>query len=109
MKLTDELLRNFTSDIYYGDMGINGYKNLIKTVKKIQLDKYDLDKLTNILADKIKESIAYDTTKWESYVGRPSQYIDSPNDIFYKNNAEKIENIASIKNIYKNDKKVAIK
>lgn len=88
LKLTDELLRNFTSDIYYGDMGINVYKNLIETIKKIQLDKYDLEKLTNILSEKIKNSIEYDTSNWGSYVARPSKYIDSPNSIFYKDNAE---------------------
>ena len=88
LKLTDGLLGNFTSDIYYGEMGINGYKGLIETVKQMQSDKYDLEKLTNILAEKIKNSIEYDTSKWESYVARPSKYIDSPNDIFYKDNAE---------------------
>ena len=88
MKLTDDLLLNFTSDIYYGDMGLSGYKTLIETVKKLKLDKYDIEKLTDILEDKIKNSIEYDTSKWGSYVVRPSKFINSPNSILYKDNSE---------------------
>lgn len=88
LKLADELLLNFTSDIYYGDMGLSGYKTLIETVKKLKLNKYDIEKLTNILEEKIRNSIEYDTSKWGSYVVRPSKFINSPNSIFYKDNSE---------------------
>lgn len=88
LRLADELIKEFTLDRYYGDMGIKGYITLTDTLKELELDKYDYDELTNILGNKIKSAIQHDIKKWENYGGRPSSYIGSPNDIFYKDNAE---------------------
>jgi hypothetical protein len=88
LKLTDELIELLMSDAYYGDNGIGGYITLADTVDKLGLMQYDSGKIEHRLANKIKNSIEYDITKWSSYGVRPSNYINSPDSIFYNENSE---------------------
>lgn len=88
VSFTEKLISMLMLDRNYGDMGLEGYITLIDTIKDLGLATYDNHLLTKLLAKKIKMAIEHDTDKWQYYGVRPSNYIQSPDSIFYKDNAE---------------------
>lgn len=88
LDLTDTLLEKLMSGADFGDSGIAGYITLVESLKEAKLNQYDCEALKKVLAGKIRDSIEYDTTKWETYVTRPSSYIQSPESVFFEENAE---------------------
>lgn len=84
----EDLIKLLMLETEYGDMGIEGYITLVDTVKELELMKFDSDELTHKLALKIKNSIEYDSKKWSCYGVLPSNFIKSPNSIFYQENSE---------------------
>lgn len=73
----------------HGDMGIEGYCVLLDAIDKAGLQgKYDYKKLLNIVKRLVSGSIEKDTSKWAFYGVRPSNYITSPDSIFYKENED---------------------
>ncbi len=87
-KFADELLGLLLTRNTFGNMGIEGLIMLVDTAKAIGLSGYDYQLLTEVLAQKIKAAIEYDTEKWSFYTARPSNYIRSPHSPFYEENAE---------------------
>jgi hypothetical protein len=51
-------------------------------------EKYDYARLMNIVNGLVSGSIERDTSKWAFYGVRPSNYITSPDSIFYKDNED---------------------
>lgn len=73
----------------YGDMGIGGYCILLDTIKQVGLEgQYDYDKLLNTIKKSVQNSIERDTSKWIYYGVRPSNYITSPDSLFYAGNED---------------------
>jgi hypothetical protein len=52
---------------------------------------FNLDAMEQKLKQLVKQSIEYDTTKWETYSAKPSWFIDSPQSIFFQGNQEIID------------------
>jgi len=77
-----------TSD-KYGEMGIGGYIVLLDTIEQAGLTAHFAHK---VLTERVKklayDAIERDTSKWAYYSRRPSDYIYSPESIFYKDNQE---------------------
>jgi len=70
-------------------MGIGGYCRLLDSIKQAQLTKhFDCDFLIEKLKKLVNDSIVRDTEKWVNYSVRPSNYITSPESIFYKDNED---------------------
>jgi serine/threonine protein kinase len=76
----------------YGDMGIGGYCALLDGIQKAGLkERFDFDFLTNILVKQVNDTIERDTSKWVYYGVRPSNYINSPDSPYYKDNEDIVQ------------------
>jgi hypothetical protein len=72
-----------------GDMGIDGYITLKKTILQLGLSEhFDMDFISQTLTKLVKDSIERDVSKWESYVNKPSNFITSPDSEYYRENEE---------------------
>ena len=70
-------------------MGIGGYCILLDAIDKAGLqERYDYEKLLSIVKELVSGSIEKDISKWSFYGVRPSNYITSPDSIFYKENED---------------------
>ncbi len=73
----------------FGDMGIGGYCILLDAVKHCGLEtEFDYDNSLSTVRKLVYDSIERDTSKWEFYGKRPSNYIDSPDNVFFKENED---------------------
>ena len=76
----------------YGDMGLGGFCELLDTVEKAGLkEHFDLNPLTVKIKKLVHNSIERDTAKWLYYTRRPSDYIKSPDSIFYEENKDIVQ------------------
>lgn len=75
----------------FGDMGINGIIILAETIKELNIGLIDMEKILLILQKLVFDSIERDTGKWPFYGVRPSNYINSPNSIYYKQNEDIVQ------------------
>ncbi|MCX8130287.1 MAG: hypothetical protein N3I35_09335 [Clostridia bacterium] len=89
LTLSDAIIGKLNTADKYGEMGIGGYCVLLDAIEQAGLTTYFDHKF---LAEKVKElvydSIERDTSKWIHYSRRPSDYIYSPESIFYKDNED---------------------
>lgn len=75
-----------------GDMGIGGYVVLLNTINKAGLARnYDMESVLECVRNLVKSSIVRDTSKWEYYGVRPSNYITSPDSVYYEDNRDIVE------------------
>lgn len=73
----------------FGDMGIGGYCVLLDTIKQCGLENvFDYENALCIVKKLVYDSIERDTSKWEFYGKRPSNYIHSPESVFFKENED---------------------
>lgn len=87
--LSDFVFNKLGSQEHYGDMGIRGYCLLFDSIEKSdKANRYDCSRLKEKLAKSVYDSIERDTSKWIHYSARPSEYIFSPESIFYKDNED---------------------
>ncbi|WP_195267171.1 hypothetical protein [Eubacterium sp. 1001713B170207_170306_E7] len=91
LEFTHTFLDRLTQEMSYGEMGLEGYIVLLDAVREMKPDTYDCDALTKVLGRKIKRAIGQDPSVWEQYGVRPSNYINSPDSVFYQDNAEMVE------------------
>ncbi|SHO44432.1 hypothetical protein [Anaerocolumna xylanovorans] len=76
----------------YGDMGIGGYCVLLDTIKQAGIEKqFNYTKLRDVVKGLVYNSIERDTSKWSSYGVRPSNYITTPDSIYYKDNEDIVQ------------------
>lgn len=85
--LTDYLMAGGS----FGDMGIGGYAVLLQTMKELNLGEYEYASLQLRMNQLVKDSIEKDTSKWKYYGVLPSNYIRSPQSIYYDENKELVE------------------
>ncbi len=86
---TDALLTKLGSSNHYGDMGIRGYCSLLDRLEKSNLSsRFDCSLLKEKLTKLVHDSIERDTANWIHYSVRPSEYIFSPESVFYKDNED---------------------
>jgi hypothetical protein len=89
LKFSELIINKLKTAENYGDMGIGGYCILLDSIKEAKLtEHFDCDFLTESLKKLVYDSIVRDTEKWVNYSVRPSNYITSPKNIFYKHNEE---------------------
>lgn len=75
-----------------GEMAVDSYCTLVDTVKKLGLeDTFDPESLTATVKQLVYNAIERDTSKWAYYGKRPSNFITSPDSIFYKDNEEIVQ------------------
>ena len=75
----------------FGDMGIGGYVELLEVMKELNSKEYDYTSLQLRLNELVRNSIEKDISKWQYYGVRPSNYIRSPQSIYYKENKDLVE------------------
>ena len=93
LTFSDVIISKLGTSGYYGDMGIGGYCILLESIDRAKLtSRFDYNFLSEKLSKMVYDSIERDTPKWVNYTVRPSDYIVSPESIFYKDN----EDIVSI-------------
>jgi len=87
LTFSDVLINELNRSEHYGDMGIGGYCILLDSIEQAKLSgRFDCNFLKEKLRKLVYDSIERDTTKWVNYSVRPSDYISSPESIFYKDN-----------------------
>lgn len=74
-----------------GDMGIYGLIELVQVLEEVKMPEFDYELLQARLHTKVKNSIEHDISKWQYYGVRPSNYITSPQSIYYMENKEIVE------------------
>lgn len=89
LTFSDVIINKLSKSGHYGDMGIGGYCILLDSIKQANLTwRFDCNFLTERLTKIVYDSIERDTSKWVHYSVRPSDYISSPESIFYKDNED---------------------
>ncbi len=89
LKETTRLLGLIGNTEKNGDMGIGGYCKLLNALYRTGLDsRYDLAAVSARVRQLVTSSIEHDTSKWEFYGVRPSNYITSPDSPYYEDNRE---------------------
>jgi hypothetical protein len=72
-----------------GDMGIGGFCVLLEAINAAGLaENYDMAALSARVRQLVQSSIVRDTSKWEFYGVRPSNYITSPDSPYYEDNRD---------------------
>lgn len=84
-----------------GEIGC--YQYLVKCIEKSDIgDKFNTRKVKEALQEQVKKFIEEDTSKWNQYCYKPSQFIKSLDSLFYAGNEEimddEIEYILSKRN-----------
>lgn len=91
-EICKQLLTDLNPESTFGDMGIDGYIDLMETIKHCGLeDRFDYNGHLAALEARVAKSIERDTEKWLYYGVRPSRYIHSPENIFYPQNKDIVE------------------
>lgn len=88
LNIVDNLIKKILSEEKFGEMGIGGFIILIDTLKRTMPNRYNYSELQTRLNQLVKDSIEYDTSKWQFHTVRPSRYITSLNSIYYEDNKE---------------------
>jgi hypothetical protein len=87
MRILEYVIEKLNTANNFGDMGIGGYCVLLDTINKIGLtSQFNYDCSIKTVKKLVYESIERNTAKWVNYGVRPSNYINSPDNIFYKDN-----------------------
>jgi hypothetical protein len=89
--LVKNLIDYLMSENKFGDMGIGGFIELIQAVKELNIGDYDNNSLQKRMDELINNSIEHDISKWQYYGVRPSDYIKSPQSIYYNENKAIVE------------------
>jgi hypothetical protein len=75
-----------------GDMGIAGFIRLLDAINRAGLtDHYDISDVSERVRELVKSSIGRDASKWEFYGVRPSNYITSPDSVYFDDNRDIVE------------------
>jgi hypothetical protein len=89
---TELLINKMQKPGQYGDMGIGGYIKLLGSIEQAGLtERFDCVFLTGRLTELVNSGIVRDNSKWAYYSVRPSDYIVSPESIFYPGNEDIVE------------------
>ncbi len=89
LKLSDIIIAKLNTADKFGEMGIGGYCVLLDAMARAGLtSRFDHSSLTVKVKKLVYDSIERDTSKWVYYTRRPSDYINSPESIFYKDNED---------------------
>lgn len=89
LRFSDVIINKLNTSVHYGDMGIGGYCILLDSIEQAKLTcRFDCNFLKEKLRKLVYDSIERDTSKWVNYSVRPSEYISSPESIFYKDNED---------------------
>lgn len=92
MLISDHLIDKLKTQDNYGDMGMGGYVVLLDTIQQLGLEnKFDNKFLLQTVKKSVFDSIERDTSKWVYYGVRPSNYINSPDSIFYRDNEDIVQ------------------
>lgn len=86
--IAKQVISIFVSDVDYRGMLLKSIHILISTMKELDLPGFDYGNLIDLLSEKVKNAIEYDSAKWHKYVVRPSNLIDGPESPFYKDHAK---------------------
>lgn len=89
--LVKTLVNNLLTGNNFGEMGIGGYVQLLDAMKELKLSEYDYTSLQLRLNDLVRNSIENDISKWQYYGVRPSNYIRSPQSIYFNENKDIVE------------------
>lgn len=92
MSLAHIIIDKLKTNDKFGEMGIGGYCVLLDAITQAGLTShFDCSYLAEVTRKLVRESIERDTSKWAYYTRRPSDYITSPDSIYYKDNADIVE------------------
>lgn len=89
--LAKNLIDRLMTGSSFGDMGIGESIELLEVMRELSLDWYDYPSLQVRINELVRNSIEKDISKWQYYSVRPSNYIRSPQSIYYRENKEIVE------------------
>ncbi|WP_024831327.1 hypothetical protein [Ruminiclostridium josui] len=88
-RISDVIINKISTADNHGEMGVRGYCVLLDALDKTGLAlNFDHKSLTEKVKKLVYNFIERDTSKWIYYNKRPSDYINSPESIFYKDNQD---------------------
>lgn len=88
LRISDVIVGKLNTVDEHGEMGVKGYCVLLDALEKIGLTVQDHKSLTEKVKKLVYNSIERDTSKWIYYTKRPSDYINSSESVFYKDNQD---------------------
>lgn len=89
LALADRLIGRLNTPGRYGDMGVGGYCTLLDAIKQAKLTShFDCIFISDKLTALVNESIVREPAEWVNYCVRPSNYIKSPESVFYRDNKD---------------------
>lgn len=89
MNFAKQLTTDLKTLSKFGDMGVGGYCVLLDTIRRCGLEEiFDYKNTLPIVKKLVYDSIERDVSKWEFYGKRPSNFIDSPESVFFKDNED---------------------
>lgn len=92
LALTGDLLKRLETLEKHGEMGIMGYCGLLESIDKAGLKaNYRYEEVLGIVRKLVFHSIERDSSKWMYYGVLPSNYIKTPNSIYYEENKDIVE------------------
>lgn len=85
----EKMLTKFKEPSNKGDMGLTGYCMLLEKIEQLELTKQlDISYLSANIKKHTDEAIVRDISKWVNYSVRPSQFVLSPDSLFYTGNED---------------------
>jgi hypothetical protein len=89
LTLSDIIIGKLKTADKHGEMGVGGYCVLLDAIERAGLTlQFDFKLLTEKVKKLVYGSIERDISKWVHYSRRPTDYINSPESIFYKDNED---------------------
>jgi len=88
MNFGRKLIDRMMNEDSHGDMGISGYIALVDTITELKLKDFNYDGMAKRIRVLVTKGIEHDVSKWKYYGYRPSNYIESPESIYYSTNKD---------------------
>ncbi|WP_313131649.1 hypothetical protein [Anaerocolumna sp.] len=91
MTFARKLIDKMMTEDNHGDMGVSGYIALVDTIEELKLKDFDYDGMAKRISVLVTKGIEHDVSKWKYYGYRPSDYILSPESIYYAANKDMVD------------------
>ena len=89
LTISNKLIDRLHTPGKYGEMGVSGYLALKDILFQLgMIHKFDAEFLSSTVNKLVNDSIERDTSKWEFYGKKPSDFIKSPDSEFYIGNED---------------------
>ncbi|WP_313558740.1 hypothetical protein [Ruminiclostridium cellobioparum] len=92
LTLSEKIISKLDTADQYGEMGLGGYCALLDAIERTGLtNRFNHSLLSERIKKLVHNIIERDTSKWAYHTRRPSDYIHSPESVFYKENEDIVQ------------------